>query len=230
VEVAVEAHELDSLVTRLLSPLSRRGSLAAFGAVAGSAAGMTGGVGARKKRRKNRKRKKKNRITQSPPPSSIVAAECFGALHETPNSGIGNLLFAQPFVAGASGPLIAAELDLSQWPAGTGAGDDFILWLVPVGADGMPTTTILASAFLPGADVPATLGTRRFTFTRPTAVTKGKEYALVVYSVDLNGTGAMIVGSLATPTCGARALWGMPSLNQWTPMQTDLRFRAYVSA
>jgi hypothetical protein len=176
-------------VTRLLRVLpSRRNVL--IGLVAAglglSALGFPVGVAARKKGKKRKRKKRKRQPALPPPlspspPSSPPAlqtradATCAGMAADS-MGGETHQRIAQTFTAGASGPLVGAQL-LIGGNSGTGS---FVLRLAPLDGSDVPTNAVLAETAVASSSVPDGKSIITFTFAHPFPVVAGTRYALVL--------------------------------------------------
>lgn len=160
----------------LTSGFSRRGLLASL--IATVTAVNAGDLAAKRKGKRKGKRKKRNKQDRPQDiPQTRADAQCAlqdgSGVPSVPNGRI-----AQAFTAIQSGDLVRADLELSD---SIGLLGDYILHLAPVDAFGFPTNAVLASASLPGEQVPnGVISVATFTFVQPAKVVAGTQYALVL--------------------------------------------------
>jgi hypothetical protein len=191
--ILVDVTRIDALVRSLSAPSSRRGLLrgASATALALAATRLPADAEARnKKKKKGKKRGKKQDSTPqtptspqdptSPPPYTPVTktdAVCPGPSDTAFGIIDVNARLAQTFTAIASGPLVRAELRLTEPAGSTG---DYVLRLSPIDPAGIPTNVVLAETQVADGNVPNGQSTVTFDFANPASVEAGTSYALVV--------------------------------------------------
>jgi hypothetical protein len=181
---AMDTQRFDTLTRLLTTATPRRGLLAGLAGGLLAARSFASGINdaeakdkKKGKRKKTRKNKNKNKNKQGGRPATRADATCAA------NPGLSSLSLtedqriAQTFTATANGTLVRADLVISKTADSTG---DFILQLVSLDANSVPTNEALASTSLPNADVPpGELATVSFDFASPATVAAGSQYALV---------------------------------------------------
>jgi hypothetical protein len=185
----VDATRIDALVRSLSAPSSRRGLLrgASATALALAATRLPADTEAKKKKKGKKKKNRKQDSTNQPPisppstpataPYTKTDAVCPGPSNDAFGIVDLNARLAQTFTAIASGPLVSAELRLTEPAGSTG---DYVLRLSPIDAAGIPTNTVLAETQVADGNVPNGQSTVTFDFANPASVEAGVSYALVV--------------------------------------------------
>lgn len=130
--------------------------------------------------KKAKKHQAQHRQTSAPPPPvPVLAYQCPGPRDNTVIRISGpddQERIAQTYTPAQSGSLHQIQFEITKKIAGS-TGDDFVVELLAVGADGKPTNTVLATAVIPNASVPEDLDvTLTASFSGPPLVA-GTEYA-----------------------------------------------------
>jgi Ca2+-binding RTX toxin-like protein len=114
----------------------------------------------------------------SAPPAG--AQESLAANCEPPreNTSTGFDALAQSFTAQLAGPVTRAEIAVTNDPA---ASNDYVVEIRTVDASSRPTDTVLATATVPDASLPAGASIISASFPNPANVATGGVYALVVH-------------------------------------------------
>ncbi|WP_300618586.1 carboxypeptidase-like regulatory domain-containing protein, partial [Dokdonella sp.] len=138
---------------------------------------------------------------------------------------------AQTFTATASGQLTGADIGMFCNNC-SGANPDITVSVRAVSGN-LPTGADLATATLPGFNDGGVGGFKSVTFATPVSITSGTQYALVVRSVSLRGSGSYIYSvsntSGANPYSGGRNATSTNSGTSWSGQTRSLVFRAYVT-
>lgn len=165
----METTRLDALARSLTGTSSRRGLLygASATALALAITRLPIDVEAKKKHKKHKKKKKRTRAD----------ATCPGPSDDALAIAAVNGRLAQTFTAIASGPLLRAELRITE-PALTLG--DYLLRLSSVDGAGVPTNIVLAETPALDVDVPNGQSTVSFAFASPFSIKAGTKYALVL--------------------------------------------------
>ncbi len=133
--------------------------------------------------------------------------------------------FAQTFTPMRTGQLVTAQTTIIKVAGSVG---DYVATINTVGANGVPTNTVLATTSLPNANVAEGEAVASFTFPTPANVVAGTPLALV-----LSRTGGQLTlrGATTNPCLGA----AFDSPSQTAPFQAsgaaiDFDFKTFVRA
>jgi hypothetical protein len=119
--------------------------------------------------------------------------------------------FAQSFTVGITGEITSAQVEVTK----SGTAGDYRLDINEVGAGGVPTNTVLASATIPDAAVPAGDSIITGSFASPPQVNAGQEYALIVTRPASSGLG---VGTRTGNDCPGRLFFSMTQTGVFAPL------------
>jgi hypothetical protein len=137
--------------------------------------------------------------------------------------GGGTSRFAQSFTAGITGEITSAQVDVTK----QGTAGDYRLDINEVDAAGAPTNTILASAAIPDAAVPAGDSTITGSFANPAQVSAGQGYALIVTRPTSSG---LAVGVRTGNDCPGRLFFSNTQTGAFAQLGEtyDLIFAVFV--
>ena len=128
----------------------------------------------------------------------------------------------QSFTAGLSGSLTSVELYLVD-VAPSGSDPGLTVELKSASSD-LPTGSVLATATIPGSDVPSSPGLVTVTFSSPATLTAGQQYAILVTTTEGSSNYKWCGDYPASYSDGS----GLDDQGGWRVLSQDFSLRTYV--
>jgi Ca2+-binding RTX toxin-like protein len=144
------------------------------------------------------------------PAQGVLDANCPGPPNFVFNMFAGDQRVAQTFTAQRTGSLVRAEIEAIK-PGGQGG--DWVMQIVAADG-GTPTNSVLASATIADATVPANASRLAAVFAAPASVGAGQQYALLLTRP---GAAEFALHDRDDNPCSGQEFFSLSQSGSWTP-------------